>query len=330
MIVRMVIFVLAGLAANPAHALEPAGDAPLSGTTVVAGAERVPAGRENPPGFNPFRIACRLPGDVVDFVSSAFSESLWGWCGMAAGTGLLVAADGTLYDKSVAFGDSVGIPQENKTTAYGHFRIPLVNTEASVLELPANLGGAMYFLGNGWFYAAITAGFLGWGVADSDLRAVRTASDLVESMAATGLVTLTLKMSTGRENPNTRETPGGKWRLFRNPPAYMRQVNKYDAMPSGHLATAMGTLTVITYHYPDTWWIKPLGYTLMTVLGYQMVNSGVHWYSDYPLGIYIGYTFGRNVTGRRGRREEMKAGIVPQVDPVVLGGGMGLKLRWRI
>ena len=326
MIVRTAALILAVFSWTPAVAL----DSVMTGATVVAGAEQRPAKNENPSGFDPVRIAWRLPGDVIDLVSAAFGESLWGWGGMAAGTGLLVAVDGPLYDRSVAMGDHLGIPQENKTTAYGNFRIPLVNTEASVLELPANLGGAMYFLGNGWFYAAITAGFLGVGVVDSDLRALRTASDIVESMAATGLVTLTLKMSTGRENPNTRETPSGKWRLFRNPPTYMGKVNKYDAFPSGHLATAMSTLTVITYHYPDTWWINPLGYSLMAVLGYQMVNSGVHWYSDYPLGIYIGYKFAKNVTGKRGKREEQKAGIVPKVDPVVVGGGMGLQLRWRI
>jgi membrane-associated phospholipid phosphatase len=321
-IVRAAALILAVISGTPVLALDQVPSA--------AGQEYRPATVENPAGFDPFRIAWRLPGDVVDFVSSAFSESIPGWVGMAAGTGLLVAVDGPLYDKSVVFGNSVGIPQENKVTAHGNFRIPLVNTEASVIELPANLGGAMYFLGNGWFYAAITAGFLGYGVVDSDSRAVKTASDIVESMVGTGLVILTLKMSTGRENPNTRETPSGRWRLFRNPPTYMGQVNKYDAFPSGHLATAMSTLTVICYHYPDTWWIRPLGYSLMTVLGYQMVNSGVHWYSDYPLGIYIGYTFANNVTGKRGKHGDMKAGIVPRVDPVVLGAGMGLQLRWRI
>ena len=55
----------------------------------------------------------------------------------------------------------------------------------------------------------------------------------------------------------------------------------------------MSTLTIITENYPEYPIIKPIGYTLMTLLGLQMMNNGVHWASDYPLSISMGYYLGK-------------------------------------
>jgi hypothetical protein len=40
----------------------------------------------------------------------------------------------------------------------------------------------------------------------------------------------------------------------------------------------------------------------MTVLAFAMVNNGVHWFSDYPLAIALGYTFAK-VAVNRGRTQ---------------------------
>jgi uncharacterized protein (DUF3820 family) len=149
-------------------------------------------------------------------------------------------------------------------------------------------------------------------------------------MVSNGIVVLALKMSTGRENPNTRETPSGKWRFFRNPKTYLSKVNKYDAFPTGHMATLMSITTVIAENYPEAKWIRPLGYALMVPLGFQMVNSGVHWYSDYPLGLYIGYTFGKIVAGRNTINVPLQGRALPEIRPLLLGGGLGLELEWRL
>ena len=58
------------------------------------------------------------------------------------------------------------------------------------------------------------------------------------------------------------------------------------------------TLTVISENYPEYKFIKPLGITLCSLLGYQMMNNGVHWVSDYPLGIAIGYSLGKLAVNR--------------------------------
>lgn len=75
---------------------------------------------------------------------------------------------------------------------------------------------------------------------------------------------------------------------------YFRDVQKYDAFPSGHLATAMLTLTVISENYSEYALIKPVGYSLMALLAFQMMNNGVHWMSDYPLALAIGTVFGKS------------------------------------
>lgn len=93
---------------------------------------------------------------------------------------------------------------------------------------------------------------------------------------------------------------GGVWRLFHNPKDTFTDVPKYDAMPSGHLASSMLTLTVIADNYPEYKFIRPLGYSLMSVLAFQMMNNGVHWMSDYPMGLFIGYDVAKHVT-QKGR-----------------------------
>jgi len=82
---------------------------------------------------------------------------------------------------------------------------------------------------------------------------------------------------------------------------YHKHVPKYDAFPSGHLATAMVMATVIAEKYPEKKFIQPIGYTLMTILSFEMVSNGVHWFSDYPLALAIGYSSGK-ITVFRGRK----------------------------
>ena len=57
------------------------------------------------------------------------------------------------------------------------------------------------------------------------------------------------------------------------------------------------TLTVIDTHYPEyRHIIRPLGITLLSLVSFQMVNLGVHWVSDYPLGMGIGYVTALSAT----------------------------------
>jgi prolyl-tRNA synthetase len=70
-------------------------------------------------------------------------------------------------------------------------------------------------------------------------------------------------------------------------------------MPSGHIATFMSTITIIATNYPEYKWIKPVGYSAMSLLAFNMVSGKVHWVSDYPIGILIGYVMGKQIANRR-------------------------------
>jgi hypothetical protein len=114
----------------------------------------------------------------------------------------------------------------------------------------------------------------------------------VEAVLASGTVVQLLKHITGRESPFTRSSPTGLWRFFPNQLEYLKHVPAYDAFPSGHICTALATVIVIAENYPEVKWIRPVGYVVSGLVGVGMVNRGIHWYSDYPLGLAIGYAFG--------------------------------------
>jgi len=63
-------------------------------------------------------------------------------------------------------------------------------------------------------------------------------------------------------------------------------------MPSGHIATATTTFIVIAENYPEKKWIKSVGYVLIGGISTALVAISIHWWSDIPFGIAIGYTFG--------------------------------------
>jgi hypothetical protein len=150
-------------------------------------------------------------------------------------------------------------------------------------------------LGDGRLHAGIAALFAGYGLFADDSRALRTASQTVEAFLATGITVQLLKRITGRESPICATRNSGRWKFMPHPSTYEKNQPSYYAYPSGHISTAMATLTVIAENYPRQLWIKPVGYTMIGALGVGLVSKGMHWYSDLPLGIALGYVFGKTI-----------------------------------
>lgn len=148
------------------------------------------------------------------------------------------------------------------------------------------------YLGDGRPQFGLAAGFALYGFAAGDRRALRTASQTVEAILSCGVVIQALKHMTGRESPFLSTRTGGRWDFFPNQIEYHRHVPQYDAYPSGHIATALATVTVVAENYPELWWVRPVGYVIVGLIGVSMANTGIHWYSDYPLGLALGYGFG--------------------------------------
>jgi len=230
----------------------------------------------------------KAPQDFVSFGNQAFQRKNWNSLGWIAGsTALLLYYDQPIYDDISAYGRRIGIGNEDNTETW------LSIDGFPIFRGPTDAGSAMYFIGDGWFHLGFSVGFWVVGEINDDNRALQTASQIARGMFTCGLSTQFLKHITGHETPNYASVRGGRWRWFPNQVDYHKAVPKYDAFPSGHVATASMTLTVIAENYPESKWIKPVGWSLIGLLSLQMINNGVHWASDYPLAIGMGYLFGK-------------------------------------
>ena len=114
-----------------------------------------------------------------------------------------------------------------------------------------------------------------------------------------------------------------------HPSTYEKNQPSYYAYPSGHISTAMATLTVIAENYPQQSWIKPVGYSMIGALGIGLVGKGMHWFSDLPLGIALGYILGKTAVNPEEteiaegpNNGGMKVSVTPSFDAQ---GGSGVR-----
>jgi hypothetical protein len=157
------------------------------------------------------------------------------------------------------------------------------------------------FLGDGGPQFLFAGAFAASGAISKNPRSLKTASEMVEVILATGLVIQTLKRLTGRESPGSRsaECRLGCWHGPVHPKKYQSYVSKYDAVPSGHIATSLATLQVVIENYPEKKWIPYVGYPVIGVIGVGLVATSIHWWSDIPFGLLIGYSFSQIVTHKK-------------------------------
>ncbi len=258
----------------------------------------------------PFSFITNIPTNLYQYSKITFTKkNLVPMAAIAVSTAALVLIDQPLLDGVQHFAQhDLKIAGTNSEKTYLDIKIPLPFSKSKFdvpLNGPHDLNSALYFLGDGVTHFTIAGCFFVDGLITKDLRAKQTASQLTECILSTGFVTQLIKHLTGRESPYVASVPGGKWSLFPNQKTYAEHVPNHDAFPTGHLATAMATVTVIADNYPEYSYIKPVGYGLMGLLAFAMVNNGVHWISDYPLGIALGYGFAK-ITAAHGKKEVHK------------------------
>lgn len=278
----------------------------------------------------PFEFITNVPGDLAGFGKAVVAKKNLPELGLILGsTALLVAFDQPLLDAAQQFGRYIHLdPARNFKRAIafnvGDFAVP-------VLDLPQNLNSVFYFIGEGWPSILVAGSFYGYGRLKNDYRARQTSSQLAEMFFTLALTTQVLKRMAGRQSPFKATKSGGEWHPFSNLSTYQADVSNYDAFPSGHLATIMATVTILSGNYPSNNFIKPVGYSLMGLLGYAMMNNGVHWMGDYPVAIAIGYTCGRIAMSRGHQKIQRKpavTGYKSSLMPLFLGNnGYGLSYR---
>ncbi|MDQ6989709.1 MAG: phosphatase PAP2 family protein [Mariprofundaceae bacterium] len=243
------------------------------------------------------------------------------WWLVGVSTVALIALDEQLLTASESLGRDLGIASEDKTTTFyniGQFEI----------RFPTDLGSSLYFIGDGWTHSIIAAAFLGVGAWNDDDKAYNTGFQIIEGMITTTIATQTIKHITGRESPFRATEPAGRWDFFPNQQTYMENIPAYDAFPSGHLAVGSMVLTVIHKNYPEKTWVLPTGVTLLSLLSFQMMNNGVHWASDYPLAIALGYTFGSIAYERGQNMQDDTISSHMSWAPIVEEGQLGLGFHY--
>ncbi len=244
---------------------------------------------ENP---TPYQFLWNAPFDIYDYTKETFKPDNWkNLVGLTVLTTMLVAIDQDIIDVAQQQGQNIGIDGTNNVKT-------VVKVFDQPIQFPTDLSSGLYFIGDGWTHITLITSFFTYGLFSSDTRALQTSSQLAEGLLGVTFVTQLLKHITGRQSPYRSTQSGGNWDLFPNQEDYHNAVPAYDAYPSGHLAAAMMAVTIISENYMEYKFIKPVGYTLMTILGYQMLNNGVHWASDYPLALAMGYSFGKLVVSR--------------------------------
>ena len=195
-------------------------------------------------------------------------------------------------------------------------------------EFNRSFADVCVYIGDGTPHFGAAAAFALFGFTTGDRRALRTASEIVEALVGTALIVHTMKRITGRQQPNRSTRPGGVWDVFPNQTDYNRATSKFDAFPSGHLATTVATLTVIMENYPEVTWFKPVSYTLMGLVAFGLANKGMHWYSDFPMAIALGHLIGTVAAHPDGYSpEEAQNGTKFNLTPMIVGDQAGLTVE---
>ena len=284
-----------------------------------------------------YDFASNVFNDVPIFLKKAGErERLPDYLTILGLSGALIYYDQKLLDGSRRVALQINLINEKnhagRSKRLATTRIGGINAD---LRVPSDLNSCFYFLGDGLTSLSIIGGLAFSGAVQADNRALNTASQLMESMVLTGMFVITGKYLFGRESPGQQSRPGGAWRPAPGVKNYLAKVSKHDAMPSGHIATAASTVAVLHYNYPEKPWILPVGYTAMGLLMFAMLNNGVHWAGDYPLGIGIGFLAANTVFEMRGPREmssPKRNGLGDasiQFLPFVVTGGVGLMVDVR-
>ncbi|MBX2887564.1 MAG: phosphatase PAP2 family protein [Ferruginibacter sp.] len=242
-----------------------------------------------------------VPADMWQIAKSPFKKkNLLPLTAVAVSTGLLIWQDQNILNGVRQLSDNIGLRPE---TAYIDV-ITIGNVKA--FRLPKNLNTALYQLGQGGTSIILAGGLWTYGKITHDKRAISTAYDLTETFISMGLTTQILKRISGRESPFARTVDGGRWRPLPAFSAYQNNTPRYDAFPSGHLATLVATITVLANNYPEKKWIVPVGSVVAAGCAYAMINTEVHWIGDYPLAIAVGYLSGKITTWRHKKNAPRK------------------------
>lgn len=257
------------------------------------------------------------PLDYADFLANMLSYDAKTYYEVAGATIVLLPFDQRLADGSKDFAIKNRI-MNNKAEYRTAARYSLVSTRSNV-QFPATFQGVTWYFGDGMFSLEIAGLFGSFGSFSADNRMAHVSTQIIESLLVTGPSVLAIKVMTGRESPLKSTSPGGHWWGYPGILPYTRNQSRYYSFPSGHVATAVTTLTVISKNYMEKSWIAPIGGVMVGLLMFSLMNVGSHWPSDFPLAILIGYSSGTTIVNNDRERDRKIANIQASASESLVG-----------
>lgn len=248
----------------------------------------------------------KIPVDISQLALSPFQKNNWiAVSGITAATIVMVKNDQQITNWVIKASDKAGL---SPNTSYKDI---VKFGKTRILKVPQNVNTALYQIGEGGTTMMLASGLWIAGKLQNNPRDIQTAYDLTETFVGSGIVSQVIKRVSGRESPFKATVPGGRWRPFPSFSTYQNNTSSYDAFPSGHLTTLTATFTVLHYNYPEKKWIAPLGAALLAMSSWAMINTEVHWISDYPLALACGY-----ITGKAAAMRHRKKAAPMSINPL--------------
>ena len=237
-----------------------------------------------------WHIITDIPDTSWDGLKRAFrKEAIPGW-------GIVLGSTAVLYQ----YDEDILHDVQQKGRAWGlgnsvNYKSTIELGNLTILSTPTDTAGWLYFMGDGTIPIALSVAMIGTGYFGDKTRAYNTGVEMANGLVTAGIFDQVAKHMFGRQSPSAATQDRGDWHPFANLKTYSQKTAGYDAMPSGHIMSAAVMFAVLEEEYSEYNYIfYPAEVVWLSILGFGMVNVGVHWASDYPLGIAMGHLFGKS------------------------------------
>ncbi len=122
-----------------------------------------------------------------------------------------------------------------------------------------------------------------------DRRRIAAACATLQAIIVTAVITMTIKMLTGRPLPHVPENAADEFHFFEL--ATNRQFVRL-MWPSGHTSEAFAAAAAMSVYYRVRW-ITVATHLIAVLVGFEMLAFNFHWTSDVLAGACLGHGLGR-------------------------------------